>query len=353
MQNPPAPPLRFPLFLLPALLAAGCIGTRVVYPVMPTDEELVEFEAAGPVQAELDADQLRALNVGSAPYRVVTEDLLQIELPIEVTGKTMEEGGETRETLRSRVDREGVIRLPLIGAVEVGGKSLGEIEELIGAAYYPTHLTVPPNVVVTVESYHMVSVGVMGAVENPGLHELRTDRRSLLGAIMAAGGIQADRGASAVRILRPGEQGAEPILLPVRNANIPFSDVPLTGGETVVVEPLEEHQFTVIGLVTRSGAFPYPDAAKYNLMQALAIAGGVSQTAAPRFATVYRQKQNGEIIAATFKIDGTSLLDASNIRIKPGDVVSVDHTAGSWTRQLLSQVLGFRASVSATSADQF
>ena len=353
MQNSSVSRLHLSSIVLTGLFAVGCIGSRVVYPVMPTDEELLEFEAAGPIEITVDTDQLRALNVGQGAYAIVTEDLLEIELPIEVTGKAAEDGAETRETFRSRVDKDGMIRLPLIGAVEVRGRTLGEVEELITAAYHPTHLNEKPNVVATVASYHTVTVAVMGAVENPGIHELRSDRTSLLGAMMAAGGIKADKGASAVRILRPGvEEAPEPVLLPIRNSSIPFSDVTLVGGETVVVEPLEAKQFTVIGLVKRSGAFPYPEERRYNLMQALAIAGGVNEVAAPRYATVYRQKLNGEIIGATFKIDGTSLTDTSNIRVKPGDVISVDHTQGSWTRQFLSQVLGFRASFSATSADQ-
>ena len=57
---------------------------------------------------------------------------------------------------------------------------------------------------------------------------------------------------------------------------------------------------------------------------------------------------NGDIIGATFKIDGTALTDASNVTVKPGDVIAVDHTQGSWTRQFISQVFGFRASFSST-----
>ena len=103
----------------------------------------------------------------------------------------------------------------------------------------------------------------------------------------------------------------------------------------------------------RPGSFPYPHSQNYNLMQALAIAGGLDQFAAPRYATIYRRTDDGEVIAATFRLDGTALTDASNIFVKPGDVIAVDHTMGSWTRQFLSQVLGFRASFSATSAESF
>ena len=54
--------------------------------------------------------------------------------------------------------------------------------------------------------------------------------------------------------------------------------------------------------------------------------------------------------AATFRIDGLNLTDGSNIMIKDGDVIAVEHTAGSYMRQFFSQVLGFRANLSATSS---
>jgi hypothetical protein len=71
----------------------------------------------------------------------------------------------------------------------------------------------------------------------------------------------------------------------------------------------------------------------------------VDESAAPRYATIYRVKADGSIVGATFKIDGTSLEDASNVLIKDGDVIAVDHTQGSWLRMFFSQVFGFRASV--------
>jgi protein involved in polysaccharide export with SLBB domain len=133
-------------------------------------------------------------------------------------------------------------------------------------------------------------------------------------------------------------------------SDIPLDDIALKGGETIVVEPAPDRSFSVIGLVKRSGVFPYPAPRRYNLMQALATAGGVDENAAPRYATVYRVRADGKVIGATFKIDGTTLEDGSTVWIKDGDVISVDHTQGSWLRQFFSQVFGFRASVSVSTS---
>src|SRR5262245_41223580 len=346
------PARAFASALCAALLGAGCIGSRIVYPVLPTPEELLEFEAAGP--ADLNGEALEASSMQVAgPYRVVPGDLLAIELPPEVKIDTA--GGEASPSslsIKCRVQDTGTILLPMVGDEHVSGKTTGEIEDLLATEYHaPARLEERPNVVVTVSEYRTVSVAVIGAVNQQGLHELRSDRMTVLGAIMQAGGIKKDRGARAITVLSQDETGQSGSrTLGVEMADIPLADVALHGGETVVVEPAPERAFSVVGLVKRSGVFPYPAPRRYNLMQALATAGGVDENAAPRYATVYRVRADGKVIGATFKIDGTSLSDGPSVWIKDGDVISVDHTQGSWLRQFFSQVLGFRASVTVSGA---
>ena len=127
-----------------------------------------------------------------------------------------------------------------------------------------------------------------------------------------------------------GNRGPESIILPVKGFNIPFADVVLKDGDNVIVERLEQPLFSVVGLVNRAGNFPYPPNVRYNLMQALAFAGGLNPTAEPRYVTIYRLKPDGSVIHATFEVvkvgNSSQLTDALNIQIKPGDIVSVEHT---------------------------
>jgi polysaccharide export outer membrane protein len=339
--------------LLFALLGGtSCIGMRIVYPVLPTPEELREFEAAGPADLVSDVFETASMHV-SGPYRVVTGDLLLIELPPEVQLDTL--SGETKPatlTIKCRVqDPAGTIELPMIGAQTVVGKTTGEIEELLAAAYHsPKILDRSVNVVVTVSEYRSVTVAVTGAVNQPGPHDLRSDRLSVMGALAEAGGVKGERGAKAIQVIAIVDGQTVKRTLGVQLGDIPLEDVPLKGGETIVVEPAPDRAFTVIGLVKKSGVFEYPVPRRYNLMQALATAGGVDETAAPRYATIYRVRADGQVVGATFQIDGTALQNASNVRIKDGDVIAVEHTQGSWLRQFFSQVLGFRASATLTTS---
>jgi polysaccharide export outer membrane protein len=328
---------------------SGCIGNRVIYPLKPSPDELAEFSAAGPPDVPLTVEGVGTMQLGG-PYRIVSGDLLSIELPAEV--QEVEDQGALTVQLRCRVTSAGTIQLPMVGDLPVAGRTVQEIEQDLATEYQKDdRLKARPNVVVSVEEYRTVPVAVIGAVSAPGIHDLRSDRLSVLGALMAAGGIEPQRGAARIRVVRPdGAGGTSVEFLDVRLKDIPLADVPLLGRETIVVEPPSERQFAVIGLVRKSGVFPYPEPRRYTLMQALATAGGVDDMAAPRYATVYRQRADGQIIGATFKIDGTSLLDASSVVIKDGDVIAVEHTQGSWTRQFLSQVLGFRASFTVSGA---
>lgn len=349
MSKRAVPPARFLLCALVALLATGCIGHRVIYPVQPTAADLQAFEAAGPSDVMVDPLQLEGMRV-AGPYRVGAGDLLKLELPAEAGNDVPE--ASSRLEVRCRVQPDGTVLLPQVGDLEVAGRTTGEIEDAVARAYDTAErLGERPNVVVTVEEYATVSVAVIGAVSLPGYHDLRSDHRSVVGALMAAGGIKAERGAARIRVLSKDEAGQTVEReLGVQSGDIPLADVALVGGETVVVEPPTERQFTVIGLVAKSGIFEYPVPRIYNLMQALAVAGGVDPNAAPRYATIYRVNAEGAVIAATFKIDGTSLMNASNVRIKDGDVIAVEHTPGSWMRLFFSQVFGLRASFSAGTA---
>ena len=137
---------------------------------------------------------------------------------------------------------------------------------------------------------------------------------------------------------------SESLALPVKGLNIPFADIALQDGDSVIVEPLQQPLFTVIGLVNSPGNFPYPPDVQYTLMQAIGFAGGLNQIAEPRYATIYRLKRDGTCVSATFPIKGKSkLADASNTLIKPGDIVAVEQTPRTRTALFLDNA--FRINV--------
>lgn len=119
-------------------------------------------------------------------------------------------------------------------------------------------------------------------------------------------------------------------------------NAPMVVCEVVKYQRESERVFTVLGLVNRPNAFPYPPDTQYNLMEALAFAGGLNMTADPRYLKVYRQDADGSVVSATFGVDSKSVVEAYAVAIKPGDVIYVDHTLHTRVNQFLSDVLQIR-----------
>ncbi|MFC1653070.1 SLBB domain-containing protein [Planctomycetota bacterium] len=132
------------------------------------------------------------------------------------------------------------------------------------------------------------------------------------------------------------------IVLPVKGLNIPFVDVSLYEGDSVIVEKLQMPMFTVLGLVSKPGNFDYPPGDQFSLFEAIGFAGGLNPTLEPRYADIYRLQANGDI--AHIKLDLKNVVmeqpipSAMNVPIKPGDIVVIEHTAITRTRKFINNV---------------
>ena len=441
------------ILLLLSVFLCGCSEGIAV----TSSEELVEFNNAGPLKPEMDIDRLFGSRGSFTTYRLVADDLLELQIPEVLQGVEPFVDSEIPRSYLCRVRFDGSITIPVIGAVDAKGSTIPELEARIIESYYPRYTQTPPSVVAKVVEYSTIKVSITGAVENPGIYELRNDQRSLVSLVMAAGGI-VDDGAAVISVIQPedkipsgnnskirisyrsdfrGTVGTvvvrgdyeiihsenidvvdyfarlgfankvnsidssiskayvlsylsdlseklspgsgdsnqllashrqkdelssllssrdkprqntssrkAPIVLPVKGLNIPFSDVEIFSGSRVEVERLDPAVFTVVGLVNKPGAFPYHANTQYNLMQAIAFAGGVDAIADPRYVRVYREGQNGEMVDATFELNGVSPVGAPNIKIKPGDIVSVEQTARTKRNLLIAEVLRLNVGVS-------
>jgi polysaccharide export outer membrane protein len=109
-------------------------------------------------------------------YRIGPGDLLKLEV-FEVEELSSEE----------RVSEDGVIVMPLIGAVQVGGRTPREAEQQIADVLGRNYLQ-NPQVNIFVSEYASQDVTVSGSVEKPGVYPIK-GRTTLLQAIAMAGGV--------------------------------------------------------------------------------------------------------------------------------------------------------------------
>jgi polysaccharide export outer membrane protein len=102
-----------------------------------------------------------------------------------------------------RVNNAGQISLPLIGAVRVAGRTIGELEQDI-AARYRAHYLQDPQITVFVKEFASQRVTVNGAVKKTGIFPM-TSRLSLLQAVSLAEGLSETANEHNVVVFRRAE----------------------------------------------------------------------------------------------------------------------------------------------------
>lgn len=166
-------------------------------------EDVSEAPAADTGQADPSATEgLIPAVIGLPPepgeaarYRIGTDDLLQVDV------------FQAEELSRKyRVSESGVIVMPLIGAVEIGGLTPPEAQDVIAAALQRRYLQ-DPQVSVFVEEYASRTVTVAGAVEKPGVYPV-TPNTTLLQAVALGGGVTRVAKEDQVILFRPRDGGA-------------------------------------------------------------------------------------------------------------------------------------------------
>ena len=157
-----------------------------------------------------------------------------------------------------------------------------------------------PQVSVAVVTLRSRQVSVLGLVVRPGVYPLEAASVKMPQIIAAAGGIAAG-GAETVTVIRAGK--------PVRVESL-SKDFELQGGDTVYVD--RAPQFYIYGEVVRSGSYPVTEG--MNIMQALALGGGITPRGSESRIKLRRAGADGKV--AEYDAKPTE-------RVQPNDVIFV------------------------------
>jgi protein involved in polysaccharide export with SLBB domain len=87
--------------------------------------------------------------------------------------------GEGDLNAQQMIDRNGMVRLPLIGEVSVVGRTVREAEALIEATYRKEEMLKAPQVTLVMMAYSPREVTILGAVRAPGTFQFPPDTVSL------------------------------------------------------------------------------------------------------------------------------------------------------------------------------
>lgn len=283
-----------------------------------------------------------------------------------------------------RVNEAGFVNLPEVGKISVAGLGTQEAEAAIFEGCIQGEFFKSPNVTVTMKKQRTNRVTVMGAVKKPGVYELPRGQSDLLAALNAAEGLEKDAGTIveirnsmrangsrqdpvasenlkdvdtvgmtndrgdpinqefAVHGMATGESTFQTVRIDLvkatKQGESEAEGYLITDGGVVNIEKRDPEPLHVMGLVRKPDRYEFPLNEDVRVTDAISKAGGTSVTVADKI-FVIRRKANGSdtaVIKVSLKQAKTN--SQANLRLAPGDVVSVEQTPATVMMEALNIV---------------
>jgi polysaccharide export outer membrane protein len=198
-----------------------------------------------------------------------------------------------------RIDSRGNLSLPLVGRVPAAGLTLEQLESELVARL--AHLLHEPRVTVSLAEVRSQPVSVLGAVNRPGVHQIDSPK-TIVEMLSLAGGLREDAGHT-IKITRRADSGPIPLgaaradasgrfsvaeinVKDVLEARRPEDNIVILAHDVISVPRAE--MVYVIGEVEKSGGFVLEDRESVSVLQALSLAGGLTDVAGIEQARILR-----------------------------------------------------------------
>jgi polysaccharide export outer membrane protein len=285
--------------------------------------------------------------------QIDTGDILEVQIVVGLNAK------DNPPVLHPRVNEAGSISLPNVGDVYVRGLDLETAESAIASACIQRQIYRSPLVTVSMRKQRTNRIMVVGGVKQQNTYNLPRGNSNLLSAIVAAGGLSEDAGTEVeVRIPAGANDGLSPDPIardmnraglinqaghthsPASTRSAPSSfrvdlisatkggqaTAPLPDGAIVYVQRRDPEAVQVIGLVHKPGEIKYPIGSDLRLLGAISQAGGVSNRGANKVYIIRNLPGQPAPILIEASIRAAKQNGSDNLRLAPGDVVSVEQT---------------------------
>ena len=258
--------------------------------------------------------------------RIGPDDLLDV---------SVFEAPEMNRTLR--VSASGEISFELLGAIQVAGKTPREVESILQEMLRRTYLK-DPHVGVFVHEWQSHAVSVVGAVKAPGVFQIH-ETKTLIEMLSMAQGLADDAGDTAIITravdgtdLETRTNGEEPRaaveevgLRKLLNSPDPDLNPPIHPGDIVKVP--RAGIVYVVGEVNRPGGFVLQNNESISVLQALALAQGLTHTSAIGHARLIRTDAAGKRTETPMNLGKILAGKAADTLLQPRDVVFVPNSA--------------------------
>ena len=338
-------------------LISGCHGTNH-YSAEKLPNSLRLAAQSNP--QEVDLSRLASATGGSEI--IGPGDVLEVAIASGLTDKD-------QIKLPVRIANDGTATLPEIGTVQLSGFPPEAAESLIRMEAIQKNLYRNPSVTVTVSHARKNRIRVLGAVKDPGTFELPPSASDVVSAIAAAGGLAENAGEN-VEVRNPvtpafsrpaiaGETGTP--FSPVSNTTEAVSigrsmnsyrinlvsaakegdgSYLVSDGGVIMVEKRDPEPIQVIGLVRNPGRYDFPIGKDLHVLDALALAGGVSNQLANKIYVIRPLANSADPAVIELTIRDAKHSGNSNLRLGPGDVVSIEQTPSTVILEAL-QIIRF------------
>lgn len=207
---------------------------------------------------------------------------------------------------------DGSIRVPLVGAVQVGGTSTEAAARRIEKLFRDGGYFVDPHVSLTLTQSLSQRVSVLGEVKTPGRYPV--DSKTSIVDLLAEAGGETELGSDTIFILRADASGQvqrQPVSL--RGLGRTGTAAPtqlLRAGDSLFVPRAE--QFYILGEVQKPGMYKIED--NLTVLQAISVAGGVTLKGSQRRVEIKRTDKGGQQVTTKGK---------PNDLVQPNDVIRV------------------------------
>ena len=237
--------------------------------------------AAAPASHAQAASAANALDA-AAEYRLGAGDVIRISVY------------QSQDlSIETRLSENGVISYPLLGAVRLGGLTIGDAEKRITDGLIKGDFIKNPQVTLVLVQVRGSQVSVLGQVGRPGRYPLELAGTRLSDVLAQAGGVVPTVGGDTITVVgaREGKPFRKQVDLPqVFNTTDRREDIVLAGGDAVYVEraPL----VYIYGEVQRPGQLRLERG--MTLLQGLAAGGGLTQRGTDKGIRIHRRNAEGK-----------------------------------------------------------
>jgi polysaccharide export outer membrane protein len=219
-----------------------------------------------------------------------------------------------------QVGQDGVMPFPLLERVQAGGLSIRQLAARLTEQLEKDYL-VNPHVMVTVKEYLSRKVLVLGEAEKPGPYYL-TGPTSVAEMLSRAGGAGRSAG-NQVLLLRetPGVRGSviRRLDLGKIQAGDASENVRLEDQDTLFVPKAQA--FFVLGEVKAAGTFPLDR--ETSVFEAITLAGGFSDRAAPAEIKLIRRAPDGQQETLSLDLSSAATARDRQVKLQEGDTLYV------------------------------